>query len=230
MVMLAVDQSTQQGSAALFNGTECIAETRWNARGRDSLGLFMAVPALLKQQGIAVPDIDRYTIGLGPGSFTGIRITIAFIGGLALPGGKPVYGLGSAAAIALDAPYAGPADDSGTAGPPDIAVLGDARRNRFWIARFSSRDHCRVPVHGVELLAAAEAAGALAGIGCICSPEPERVSAMLNAHLPEGPPLHPACPSAQALGRVARYRQAAAMPSLDLIPVYLHPAVAPTPP
>ena len=46
-------------------------------------------------------SFDEFVCGLGPGSFSGIRACLAALQGLALPDGRPVYGIASAAAVAL---------------------------------------------------------------------------------------------------------------------------------
>ena len=212
MLMLAVDQSTHSGSAALFEGDDCIASTAWEAGGHDR-GLFAAVPELLRRHRLEASAIDACVVGLGPGSFTGIRISLAYATGLAQPDNKPVTGIGSAAVMALDIP----AD----ATDGDVAIVGDARRGLIWIARFIPGDPCRRLQGEILLRPQAEAADALRGVTRIGSADTERL-AELAAELD----LQPVCPSARALGRLALARQAAGIPTEPLTPLYLHPPVA----
>jgi len=212
MLMLAVDQSTRNGSAALFDGPDCIASSAWEAGGRES-GLFAAVPELLRRQQLEASAIEACAVGLGPGSFTGIRISLAYLAGLALPDNQPVTGIDSAAVMALDIPV----DATGA----DVAIIGDARRGLLWIARFDPADPCRRRRGEIELLPRTEAVAALRGMTCVCSADIERL-ADLAAELD----LRHVCPSARALGRLALARQAAGLPSEPLAPLYLHPPVA----
>ena len=72
--------------------------------------------------------VERIVVGTGPGSFAGIRSALAFAQGYALGSKCEVLGLPSPCAVAAQV-YAG-----GTGFP--LAVVGDARRGKFWIALF----------------------------------------------------------------------------------------------
>jgi tRNA threonylcarbamoyladenosine biosynthesis protein TsaB len=65
-----------------------------------SAELPQALVDLLGAEGLAIPDIDAYAIGLGPGSFTGLRIGLATWKGLAYANRKPILGASSLAAMA----------------------------------------------------------------------------------------------------------------------------------
>ncbi len=62
------------------------------------------IEALLKRHGVALAALDGFVVGLGPGSFTGLRIGLATVKGLAYALTKPVAGVSSLAALALEAP------------------------------------------------------------------------------------------------------------------------------
>ena len=111
MKTLAIDRSTENTSAVLADGDGAIEHLEmgiWNA----------ASPLNLPD----ARDIGRIVVGTGPGSFAGIRSALAFAQGMAVGGGCEVLGLMSAAAFARK-------DDA-------VAVVGDARRGKFWIALF----------------------------------------------------------------------------------------------
>ena len=72
------------------------------------------------------------SVGLGPGSFTGIRAGIAAAKGLALPGGKPIKGINSFDALAITAARHIPRDC------PQMCVLCDARRDEVYYALYNS--------------------------------------------------------------------------------------------
>ncbi len=72
-----------------------------------------ALEELLVAEGIALPDVEGYAVGLGPGSFTGLRIGLATWKGLAYANQRPIAGASSLAAMALAA--------AGTA--PEGAIL-----------------------------------------------------------------------------------------------------------
>jgi tRNA threonylcarbamoyl adenosine modification protein YeaZ len=79
------------GFAAVAEGEKTLA-SRWKppeAR-HDALGDW--VEDCLREAGAHYPDIGEVYVGIGPGSFTGIRIAMAFAQGLALPHSLPVHG------------------------------------------------------------------------------------------------------------------------------------------
>ena len=79
-------------------------------------------------ESLDLDGVERIVVGTGPGSFAGIRSALAFAQGYALGSKCEVLGLPSPCAVAAQV-YAG-----GTGFP--LAVVGDARRGKFWIALF----------------------------------------------------------------------------------------------
>ncbi len=71
--------------------------------GGHGAALPQALVDLLTAEGLAIPDVEGYAIGLGPGSFTGLRIGLATWKGLAYANRRPIAGASSLAAMALAA-------------------------------------------------------------------------------------------------------------------------------
>jgi tRNA threonylcarbamoyl adenosine modification protein YeaZ/ribosomal-protein-alanine acetyltransferase len=92
MIVLALETVTRAGSVALLDGSVCRA-----ARGDASRTHGERLPADLieaaEASGHSLRDVDLFAIVLGPGSFTGVRVGVAAIQGLALVAGKGVVGL-----------------------------------------------------------------------------------------------------------------------------------------
>ena len=98
--MLAIDTSTLVGSMALVRDGELVSE--WSASVRASHGetLLPAVQRLLGAGSTSLHDVDAFAVGIGPGSFTGVRIGVATVKGLALAEGKPIIGVTSLRVLA----------------------------------------------------------------------------------------------------------------------------------
>ena len=107
MLILAFDTATAVATSALVDGDEVLGERVSRAQT-----LLEDVDALLRQAGAHPTDLDRLAVGLGPGSFTGIRIGLAAARGLALSLDLPGSGVSTLAALAAGAPEAQPVIDA----------------------------------------------------------------------------------------------------------------------
>jgi tRNA threonylcarbamoyladenosine biosynthesis protein TsaB len=107
VLTLAFDTATAVATSALVDGDEVLGERVSRAQT-----LLEDVDALLRQAGAHPADLDRLAVGLGPGSFTGIRIGLAAARGLALSLDLPGAGVSTLAALAAGAPEALPVIDA----------------------------------------------------------------------------------------------------------------------
>lgn len=100
MRILALDAALNGFSAALDDGTVVRADA---SGAQDALehGL-TRIEALLDAAGLRLRDLDRIAVGLGPGSFTGVRIAVAFAKSLAYGSGVPLVGISSYDALEPD--------------------------------------------------------------------------------------------------------------------------------
>jgi tRNA threonylcarbamoyladenosine biosynthesis protein TsaB len=122
MLVAALDTATLTLSCALVDvgeaEVEVIAERTEHAPAKPTAGatgghgarLPNALTDLLVACGKKVPDVEAYAIGLGPGSFTGLRIGLATWKGLAYASRRPIAGTSSLAAMALAASEQAPLD------------------------------------------------------------------------------------------------------------------------
>jgi tRNA threonylcarbamoyladenosine biosynthesis protein TsaB len=81
--ILALDTSTPRGSVALLAGRDMRAEVRLHSVATHSESLLQSIKFLVNSQGWTLPDLDLIAAGIGPGSFTGIRIGVATALGIA---------------------------------------------------------------------------------------------------------------------------------------------------
>jgi tRNA threonylcarbamoyladenosine biosynthesis protein TsaB len=107
MLTLAFDTATAVATSALVDGEEVLGE-----RASRAQTLLEDVDALLRQAGAHPSDLDRLAVGIGPGSFTGVRIGLAVARGLALSLDLPGSGVSTLAALAAGAPGALPVIDA----------------------------------------------------------------------------------------------------------------------
>ena len=106
------------------------------------------VADVMRASGLAFRDIDRIAVTIGPGTFTGVRIGLAFARGLGLALGIPVIGLDSLTAIAANEPAEAP-----------LLVVSDARNQEIYAAQF---DGNRKLISGPEVTTAAAVSKGLA--------------------------------------------------------------------
>jgi tRNA threonylcarbamoyladenosine biosynthesis protein TsaB len=107
MLILAFDTATDVATSALVDDGEVLGE-----RSSRAQTLLEDVDALLRQGGARPTDVDALAVGVGPGSFTGVRVGLATARGLALALGVPVAGVSTLAALAAGAPGAMPVIDA----------------------------------------------------------------------------------------------------------------------
>jgi tRNA threonylcarbamoyladenosine biosynthesis protein TsaB len=91
--VLAVDTTTARGSVAVADSGDVLGELRLRAAGSHSSRVLPAVEFLLGSLGLAVEDLGGLAVTLGPGSFTGLRVGIATVQGLALGLERPCLGV-----------------------------------------------------------------------------------------------------------------------------------------
>ena len=106
-LVLAFDTATDRATSALVDDGEVLGE-----RVSRASTLLADVDALLRQAGSRPGDVEALALGIGPGSFTGIRIGLAAARGLALALGVPAAGVSTLEALAAGAPGATPVIDA----------------------------------------------------------------------------------------------------------------------
>jgi tRNA threonylcarbamoyladenosine biosynthesis protein TsaB len=93
VLVLALDTTTSSGSCALARDGRVVCEQVNNAPNAHAERLPGDLMSLLDRATIRLPDIDIFAVATGPGSFTGLRIGIATMQGLAFAEGKPLIGV-----------------------------------------------------------------------------------------------------------------------------------------
>jgi tRNA threonylcarbamoyladenosine biosynthesis protein TsaB len=201
MIVLGLDTCLNACSAAVLDGERVLAVASESmARGHQER-LAPLVREVMAAAGLRFPDLDRIGVTVGPGSFTGLRVGLAFAKGLAAALDRPLAGVGVLEALAAQAPQG-----------LTLAVL-DARRDQVYLQPF--RDGAPLaPPEALALDVAAARVAALIGGGqatLIGSG-----AALLGAAVPGGRML-----AAEGADPVLVARLAAARAPGSVAPLYL---------
>lgn len=127
MKILALDSTAEVCTVAVCEDKKLISEITVNTGNTHSETLLPAVEQALKLAELTINDIDLYACSVGPGSFTGVRIGVATIKGLAYGKNKPCVAVSTLQALAMNL--------SGVNGI--ICPVMNARRNQVYNALFS---------------------------------------------------------------------------------------------
>ena len=100
MKILALDSTADVGTVALCEDKKLIAQITVNTGNTHSETLLPSVESALKLAGVPINDIDLFACSTGPGSFTGVRIGVATIKGLAYGKNKPCASISTLDALA----------------------------------------------------------------------------------------------------------------------------------
>jgi tRNA threonylcarbamoyladenosine biosynthesis protein TsaB len=92
-MLLAIDTSTQTIGISLYEYPSVIAEMQWQTRNHHTVDLADAVKVLMTKSAVSPSDLTCLVCALGPGTFTGLRIGLAFAKGLALSLHIPILGI-----------------------------------------------------------------------------------------------------------------------------------------
>jgi tRNA threonylcarbamoyladenosine biosynthesis protein TsaB len=133
LLVLAIDTTLEIGSLALARGDEILEEVELRAPSGFAQILYGELEALLARNRVSLPEIDCFAAASGPGSFTGVRIGLACIKGLAEALGKRAAGVSNLKALA----------SLGTA--PLRAVTIDARRGEVYAAVYDDAGRVVAP-------------------------------------------------------------------------------------
>ena len=190
MKTLAFELSSGQGSITLLENGEILCERTFPNDRKDSGAFFENVELCLKRFGAP----DEIVVGLGPGSYAGVRIAIASAIGLRAAVRAKLLGIASICALDVE--------------ERDYWVIGDARRQSFYLARVSDG---RV-IEGPTLLPAADLQTRIT----------EATTPVYSSEkLPQFPQAKLAYPMARRLAELARLQSAEIDDSHPLEPIYL---------
>ncbi len=195
MTILALEFSSARRSVALARGGTLLAGTVDQTGGRGT-GAFDLIEKVLTAGKVKREEIETIAVGLGPGSYTGIRAAIAVAQGWQLARGTNLLGVGSMASLAAQA------QAEKIFGRVNLAI--DAQRGEFYLAVWEISARQCLEITPLKIIPAAElAALTVAGEMCL---GPEMTRSLF--------------PSAATVAALAAGR-ADFLPGEKLAPVYL---------
>lgn len=219
--ILAVDSSSMTGSVALCQGEKLVAESLLNVRCTHSEKLLGQIDLLLTEAGWQVQDLDLLVAVTGPGSFTGLRIGIATIKGLAQVLDKPVVGISSLQMLAMNLPLS----------PVPICVFMDARKKEVYSQLFNWTSKGPIPLTEAQvvapdrLLQQIDSSVALVGDGVSLYHQLIEEILVDKAQLPVASTHQPRASQAAWLAWQA-YVDGDVSTAADFLPIYIRPSDA----
>lgn len=128
MKILAVDSTAIAASVAVLEDDRLLGEFFIHTTQTHSQTLMPMVQQVLACTGVSLSDIDLFAVAAGPGSFTGVRIGVACVKGMAMAQNKPCVGVSTLEAMAYNMKSPG----------ATICAVMDARREQVYNAVFRS--------------------------------------------------------------------------------------------
>jgi tRNA threonylcarbamoyladenosine biosynthesis protein TsaB len=214
VIVLAVDTTSERESVALVEGGAVRGEVRLRTRDGHSQRVLPAIEFLLRAAGLRGTEVEGFAVAVGPGSFTGLRVGLSTVQGLALAAGRPCLGVSTLDVLAAEAAGEAPivvAVVDGARTDQVFAALYDAQARRLDEPRAETLDALLARVTGPAVFVGD---GALRHRDAIRARHPEARFAKGELYL------------AGMLGRMAEPRLAAGegVPPGALRPLYLRPA------
>jgi tRNA threonylcarbamoyladenosine biosynthesis protein TsaB len=223
MRLLAIDTATWTASVAVTDEHGAVLATGEARAETHSENLLPLIAQVTAEAGVAPAQLDAIAVGVGPGSFTGLRIGLATAKGIAFAARRPLWAVSSLAALALD-----------LADACDAALLIpalDARRGEIFVGLYRRDPALRLSAAAPErVLPPAELAATLASVR-----GPDEAAAIAGDALAAYPDLpgdatiaRPSCRATPGAASIARLALAGAR--VDVLghgaPVYIRPSEA----
>lgn len=148
-MICAIDSSTAMISIAIYDGAKILAESTWQSSNRHTTTLAPAVDALFQSVDLKLNTLQALAVALGPGSFTSLRVGLAFAKGIHAGLNIPIIGIPTLEYFAASQP---PARDA-------VCALLTAGRGKYATQFFSNKAAgcspiSEVDVHTIDSLAA----------------------------------------------------------------------------
>ena len=218
MSVLAIETSTDQLGVALVTDDRVVASYELLAERPHAVELPQAVTRVLEAGHESLEHLEAIIVDIGPGSFTGLRIGIAFVKALVFRRATPVVGVPSLDVLAANVRYA----------PHSVCPILDAKQKKVYAAVYQVQDGHLLKQSDYSLLPIEDVFVLVPGPTIFVGDGVARYGDRLKAQLQERAVFAPPdlwWPSAATLGRLGleRFRQGLKDDPSTLVPMYLHP-------
>ena len=169
-MLLAVDTSTRNISIALSGGGNVLSEMYWSSPNYHTVELAPAVALMFEKARITSKDLEAASVAIGPGSFTGLRIGLAFVKGLALSHHIPLVGVPTLDILAASQPTSS----------LSLAAVVEAGRKRMSVGWYRVEDGKWGPTGRLENMSLEEFAEAIQEPTWVCGELSDQVRSRLG--------------------------------------------------
>jgi len=217
MKLLAVESATLSGGAALLDGDRLLGEITLNIAITHSERLLAAVDRLLGDCGMAPADLEGLAVSVGPGSFTGLRVGLATVKGLAMALDLPVAPVPTLDALAARLPFA----------DAPVCPILDARKGEVYLSLYRWRNDRMCRERDYEALPPERAAAGLLPPVILLGDGIDACRPWLSAEVRIAP-VAQRMPSAATVGELGHAALAAGggVEAESVAPLYLRPSEA----
>lgn len=171
-MILAMDTSTDVLSVSLHNGQEIIEEYSSKNKNKHSTRLMPAIDRIMKEAKVTPQDLTKIVVGMGPGSYTGVRIALSTAKTMAWTLNIPVVGVSSLRALSLQA-----------AGDDYVCSFLDARRGLVYAGLYDKAGNEVLPEVNILIDEWLEKLAALNKQVTFVSPDLDKFQSLIGEHL-----------------------------------------------
>lgn len=209
MIIVAIETSSSQATIALDCSGQVEQVVVASNNRSHSHALLPAIAALLAKNNLALSDVTAFAVGVGPGSFTGLRLACATVQGLAVGVERPIIAVSSLKALAQQSRH------------EKVLAVVDARQEEFYVASYHQTE-TSYALRGEEQALSLNEMEELSDMDVIIGDLTEDQQKQLPACLQDIPYVN-AYPEASAIAALATeaYKNGEAIDAADLHPNYI---------
>ena len=142
MKILGIDTSTHSTSVCVIEDEKLICEYTVNTKKTHSQKLMVMIESMIKESYLNIKDIDSIAICIGPGSFTGLRISMATAKAIAQVRNLPIIAVNSLESLAFNMNLC----------DKKICSILDAQRTQVYMGQYKFENNRLVELKGVDVV------------------------------------------------------------------------------